>query len=108
MNQTVSIAPTPTLSAALWPRHGAKRTALSAFAGSALLALSAKIRKPFWPVPMTMQTYVVLVLAMPYGWRLGTATMLLYLVEGALGLPVFAGTHLEGFGLAYMMGPTGW
>ena len=107
MNPTVSITPMPTLSAALWPQRDAPRTVLLALAGSALLALSAKIQLPFWPVPMTMQTYVVLVLAMAYGWRLGTATMLLYLAEGAVGLLVFAGTPEEGVGLAYMMGPTG-
>jgi biotin transport system substrate-specific component len=112
MTPVVSLAsapafPAPTLSAALWPRHDIARNALLALAGSALLALSAKMQIPFWPVPMTMQTYVVLVLAMAYGWRLGGATMLLYLAEGALGLPVFAGTPEKGVGLAYMMGPTG-
>jgi len=107
---SLSSAPTlsaPTLSAALWPRHDIARNALLALAGSALLALSAKMQIPFWPVPMTMQTYVVLVLAMAYGWRLGGATMLLYLAEGALGLPVFAGTPEKGVGFAYMMGPHG-
>lgn len=107
MTPTVSLYSAPTLSAALWPRRDIARNVLLALAGSVLLALSAKVQIPFWPVPMTMQTYVVLVLAMAYGWRLGGATMLLYLAEGALGLPVFAGTPEKGIGLAYMMGPTG-
>ena len=62
---------------------------------------------PFYPVPQTMQTLVVLMLGMAYGWRLGAATVLLYLAEGAAGLPVFAGTPEKGIGLAYMAGPTG-
>ena len=76
-------------------------------AGSLLLTLSAKIQIPFWPVPMTMQPYVVLVLGMALGPRLGTAAVVLYLLQGALGLPVFAGTPEKGIGLAYMAGPTG-
>ena len=76
-------------------------------AGTALITLSAKINIPFFPVPMTMQTFAILVLAMAYGTRLGTATLALYIVEGAVGLPVFAGTPEKGIGLAYLMGPTG-
>ena len=76
-------------------------------AGSLLLTLSAKIQIPFWPVPMTMQPYVVLVLGMALGPRLGTAAVVLYMLQGALGLPVFAGTPEKGIGLAYMAGPTG-
>lgn len=95
----------PTLSGALWPAGGLglARGVLLAIAGSALLALSAKVQVPFWPVPMTMQTFVVLVLGATYGARLAGATVALYLAEGALGLPVFA----TGSGLAYMAGPTG-
>lgn len=104
---TIALHPSPTLAAALWPRRHIVRNGSLALAGTLLLALSAKLQIPFWPIPMTMQTYVVLVLAMTYGWRLGGATMLLYLAEGALGLPVFAGTPEKGIGLAYMMGPTG-
>lgn len=78
-----------------------------ALAGSALIALSAKMQVPFWPVPMTMQTFAIIVLAMAFGPRLGAATVGLYLLEGALGLPVFAGTPEKGIGLAYMAGPTG-
>jgi biotin transport system substrate-specific component len=74
---------------------------------SALLTVSAKIQVPFWPVPMTMQSYVVLVLGMALGPRLGPAAVAVYLAQGALGLPVFAGTPEKGIGLAYMIGPTG-
>jgi len=94
----------------LWPATGAAavlRAAVLALFGSLLLAASAKVQVPFWPVPMTMQTFVVLVLGAAYGWRLGLGTMLVYLAEGAAGLPVFAGTPEKGLGIAYMMGPTG-
>jgi biotin transport system substrate-specific component len=83
------------------------RQALLIAIGIALLWLSAKLQIPFWPVPMTMQTYVVLVLGMAYGVRLGTLTVLGYLAAGALGVPVFAGTPEKGIGLPYMLGPTG-
>jgi len=97
-----------TLAEALWPTSKVRwRAPLLVVAGSILLALAARLQVPFWPVPMTMQTFVVLVLAMVYGPRLGVATMLLYLAEGAIGLPVFAGTPEKGIGLAYMVGPTG-
>ena len=75
--------------------------------GSCLITLSAKVQVPFYPVPMTLQTMTVLMLGMALGWRLAGATLLLYLVEGALGLPVFAGTPGKGVGLAYMLGTTG-
>jgi biotin transport system substrate-specific component len=71
--------------------------------GSILLAISAKVQVPFWPVPMTMQTFVVLMIGAHAGFRLAGATVLLYLVEGAIGLPVFS----TGAGLAFMAGPTG-
>ncbi len=77
------------------------------FAGSLALWISAKVSIPFYPVPMTMQTFVVLVIGMTYGWKLAGTTIMLYLVEGALGLPVFSGTPERGIGLAYMIGPTG-
>lgn len=80
---------------------------LLAVAGSALLWASAKIQIPFYPVPQTLTTLVVLGIGAAYGWKLGAATIGLYLLEGALGLPVFAGTPERGIGLAYMMGPTG-
>lgn len=77
------------------------------FAGSLLLWASAKVQLPFYPVPLTMQTFAVLAIGAALGWRLGLATVLLYLAEGAASLPVFAGTPEKGIGLAYMMGPTG-
>lgn len=73
-------------------------------AGSALLAISAQISVPFYPVPVTGQTLVVLMIGMAYGSRLGAATLLAYLVEGGMGLPVFAN---GGAGWAYLAGPTG-
>lgn len=83
------------------------RNILLAVAGTIALWISAKVQVPFYPVPMTMQTFVVLVIGMAFGWRLGGATVLLYLAEGMAGLPVFAGTPERGIGLAYMVGPTG-
>ena len=80
---------------------------LLAIGGSLALWASAKIQIPFYPVPMTMQTFVVLIIGMSFGWRLGAATILLYLVEGAFGLSVFSGTPERGIGIAYMAGPTG-
>ena len=94
----------------LWPSSQLPnyvRATLLAIVGTALLWLSAKIQVPFWPVPMTMQTFVVLTLGMALGWRLAGATLLLYLAEGTIGLPVFAGTPEKGIGLAYMLGGTG-
>ena len=70
--------------------------------GSFLLAVSSKVQVPFWPVPMTMQTFVVFLIGMSYGWRLSFFTLLAYIIEGALGLPVFA----TGAGLTYLVGPT--
>ncbi len=83
------------------------RNVMLAVAGSLLLWASAKLQVPFYPVPMTMQTFVVLMIGTAYGWRLGAATVALYLLQGTLGLPVFAGTPEKGLGLAYMVGPTG-
>jgi biotin transport system substrate-specific component len=71
--------------------------------GSALLAVSAKVQVPFWPVPMTMQTLVVLLIGAHAGTRLAGLTVLTYLLEGAVGLPVFS----TGAGLGFMAGPTG-
>ena len=99
----------PTLAAALWPEtrvSPALRNAALAIGGTVLLWLSAKIQIPFYPVPLTMQTFAVLVLGIAYGWRLGAATMILYLVEGAVGLPVFAGGWSEGGGFHHLYGPT--
>jgi biotin transport system substrate-specific component len=98
-----------TLADRLWPAgtNDLARMAILAFAGSALLWASAKVQVPMWPVPMTMQSGVVLFLGFAYGARLGAATVALYLLEGAFGLPVFAGTPEKGIGVAYMMGTTG-
>ena len=74
--------------------------------GSILLTISAKIKIPFYPVPMTMQTFVVLLMGVTFGWKIGVATISLYLFEGVIGLPVFAGTPEKGMGLIYFTGPT--
>ena len=70
--------------------------------GTLLLSVSSKIQVPFWPVPMTMQTFIVFIIGMSYGWKLALSTLIAYLAEGALGLPVFA----KGGGLLYLIGPT--
>ena len=98
-----------TLVANIWPQVNRSwaTKALVVVLGSIALTISAKLKVPFYPVPMTMQVFVVLALGLMLGFRLGVATVLLYLAEGALSLPVFAGTPERGLGLAYMMGPTG-
>ena len=82
------------------------KSILIIFLGSILLAISSKIKIPFYPVPMTMQTLVVLIIGIGFGWRLGVATIMLYLFEGIIGLPVFSGTPEKGIGLVYFTGPT--
>ena len=77
-----------------------------ALLGSIILAVSSKIKIPFYPVPMTMQTFVVLFIGIAFGWKLGVATISLYLFEGIIGLPVFSGTPEKGLGLVYFTGPT--
>jgi len=77
-----------------------------ALIGSIALAVSSKIRIPFYPVPMTMQTLVVLIIGIGFGWKLGLTTVSLYLLEGIIGLPVFSGTPEKGVGLIYFTGPT--
>ena len=77
-----------------------------ALLGSVALAISSKIKIPFYPVPMTMQTFIVLVIGIGFGWKLGLATVSLYLFEGIIGLPVFSGTPEKGLGLVYFTGPT--
>ena len=76
------------------------------FLGSILLAISAKVKIPFYPVPMTMQTFVVLFLGLSFGYKIGLATVSLYLIEGIIGLPVFSNSPERGVGLAYFTGPT--
>ena len=77
-----------------------------ALVGTILLAISSKIKIPFYPVPMTMQTFIILIIGIVYGWKLGLFTVGLYLLEGILGLPVFSGTPEKGVGLIYFTGPT--
>tara|TARA_Y200000002_G_scaffold137488_1_gene113320 strand:- start:602 stop:1153 length:552 start_codon:yes stop_codon:yes gene_type:complete len=79
---------------------------LVTFLGTILLAVSAKIKIPFYPVPMTMQTFVVIVLGISFGYKIGVATVGLYLIEGILGLPVFSNSPEQGVGLIYFTGPT--
>ncbi|MDC0339917.1 biotin transporter BioY [Pelagibacteraceae bacterium] len=74
--------------------------------GTVLLAISSKIKIPFYPVPMTMQTFIVLVIGIGFGWKIGIATVALYLFEGLIGLPVFSGTPEKGVGFIYFTGPT--
>lgn len=97
------------LVANIWPQTQTSwmTKAMLVILGAILLTISAKIKVPFYPVPMTMQVFVVLALGLALGFRLALATVLLYLAAGAAFLPVFAGTPERGIGLAYMIGPTG-
>jgi biotin transport system substrate-specific component len=74
--------------------------------GSVALTISAKLKIPFYPVPMTMQTFVVLFLGIAFGYKIGIATISLYLVEGIAGFPVFSNSPEKGVGLIYFIGPT--
>jgi len=74
--------------------------------GSILLTISAKIKVPFYPVPMTMQTFIVLFLGISFGYKIGLSAVSLYLLEGIIGLPVFSNSPERGVGLAYFTGPT--
>ena len=74
--------------------------------GSLILTVSAKIKIPFYPVPMTMQTFIVLLLGVSFGYKIALASVSLYLLEGILGLPVFSNSPERGVGLAYFTGPT--
>ena len=74
--------------------------------GTLALTISAKIKIPFYPVPMTMQTFVVLFLGIAFGYKLGLATVGIYLIEGILGLPVFSNSPEKGIGMVYFTGPT--
>ena len=82
------------------------KSILIIFLGSILLAISAKVKIPFYPVPMTMQTFVVLFLGISFGYKIAAATVCLYLLEGILGLPVFSNSPERGVGLSYFTGPT--
>ena len=74
--------------------------------GSIIITISAKIKIPFYPVPMTMQTFVILLIGITLGYKIGLATVSLYLFEGIIGLPVFANSPEKGIGFAYFIGPT--
>ena len=76
------------------------------FLGSIILAISAKVKIPFYPVPMTMQTFIVLFLGISFGYKIAIATVGLYLLEGILGLPVFSNSPERGAGIVYFTGPT--
>jgi len=82
------------------------KSLLIIFIGSIILTVSAKIKIPFYPVPMTMQTFIVLFLGISFGYKIALATVSLYLLEGILGLPVFSNSPERGVGLAYFTGPT--
>ncbi len=99
----------PSLAVHLWPSasRNAVRTVALVVLGCALLWVSAKVKVPFWPVPMTLQTFAVMALAAAYGSRLGVATVIAYLAAGAAGLPVFTNTPPALAGPAYLLGPTG-
>ncbi|MFO1185406.1 MAG: biotin transporter BioY [Bauldia sp.] len=97
---------TSALAPSLWPArtNAFLRDVVLVVLGSLLIAASAKIQVPFWPVPMTLQTLAVMVIPAAYGLRVGLATVVAYLAEGLAGLPVFAGAAA---GPAYFLGPTG-
>ena len=76
------------------------------FVGTVALTISAKLKIPFYPVPMTMQTFVVLFLGMAFGYKIGLATVGVYLLEGIIGIPVFSNSPEKGVGLIYFTGPT--
>ena len=82
------------------------RNTIIVFLGTVLLTVSAKVKIPFYPVPMTMQTFVVILLGMCLGSKLGLATITLYLFEGVIGIPVFSNSPEKGVGIVYFTGPT--
>ena len=82
------------------------KTFLIVILGSLALTISAKIKIPFYPVPMTMQTFVVMLLGVAFGFKIGLTTVSLYLLEGIAGLPVFSNSPEKGVGLVYFTGPT--
>ena len=98
------------LTEAIAPREGTQlliKQAALVVLGIAVLAVAAKIKVPMWPVPITMGTFAVLTIGAAYGARLGLVTILGYMIVGALGFDVFAGSSAEAYGLTYMMGGTG-
>ena len=82
------------------------KTFILIFLGTIALTISAKLKIPFYPVPMTMQTFVVLLLGLAFGYKIGLATVSVYLLEGIIGIPVFSNSPEKGVGLIYFTGPT--
>ena len=82
------------------------KTFVLIFLGTIALTISAKLKIPFYPVPMTMQTFVVLFLGLAFGYKIGLATVCVYLLEGIIGIPVFSNSPEKGVGLVYFTGPT--
>ena len=82
------------------------KSLITVILGSIILTISAKIKIPFYPVPMTMQTFVVLLLGISFGYRIAITAVGLYLLEGILGLPVFSNSPEKGIGITYFTGPT--
>ena len=82
------------------------KTFIIIFLGTVALTISAKLKIPFYPVPMTMQTFVVLFLGLAFGYKIGLATVGVYLLEGIIGIPVFSNSPEKGVGLVYFTGPT--
>ena len=82
------------------------RVFIVAIIGTILITISAKIKIPFYPVPMTMQTFVILLIGITLGYKVGLTTVTLYLLEGIVGLPVFANSPEKGIGILYFIGPT--
>jgi|TARA_B110001452_G_scaffold193500_1_gene163494 biotin transport system substrate-specific component len=86
--------------------HKTLKVFIIIFLGTVALTISAKLKIPFYPVPMTMQTFVVLFLGLALGYKIGLATVGVYLLEGIVGIPVFSNSPEKGVGLIYFMGPT--
>ena len=86
--------------------HKVLKTFVLIFLGTVALTVSAKLKIPFYPVPMTMQTFVVLFLGIAFGYKIGLATVSVYLLEGIIGIPVFSNSPEKGVGLIYFTGPT--
>ena len=82
------------------------KTFVLIFLGTMALTISAKLKIPFYPVPMTMQTFVVLFLGLAFGYKIGLATVGVYLLEGIIGIPVFSNSPEKGVGIVYFTGPT--
>ena len=82
------------------------KTFILIFVGTMALTISAKLKIPFYPVPMTMQTFAVLFLGLAFGYKMGLATVGVYLLEGIMGIPVFSNSPEKGIGLVYFTGPT--